>query len=30
MRNCAREAWKTKDGFKEGVKFLHVSTDEVY
>ena len=30
MLNCAKEAWETKDGFKEGVKFLHVSTDEVY
>jgi dTDP-glucose 4,6-dehydratase len=30
MLNCAKEAWETEDGFKEGVKFLHVSTDEVY
>ena len=30
MLNCAKNAWETKDGFKDGVKFLHVSTDEVY
>ena len=30
MLNCAKNAWETEDGFKEGVKFLHVSTDEVY
>ena len=30
MLNCAKEAWEKEDGFKEGVKFLHVSTDEVY
>lgn len=30
MLNCAKEAWENSDGFKEGVKFLHVSTDEVY
>lgn len=30
MLNCAKEAWENADGFKEGVKFLHVSTDEVY
>ena len=30
MLNCAKNAWETKDGFKEGKKFLHVSTDEVY
>ena len=31
MLNCAREAWELPDGsFKEGKKFLHVSTDEVY
>ncbi|MBL4935485.1 dTDP-glucose 4,6-dehydratase [Clostridium sp. YIM B02515] len=28
--NCAKEAWETKEGFKAGVKFLQVSTDEVY
>ena len=31
MLNAAKKAWETKDGgFKEGKKFLHVSTDEVY
>lgn len=30
MLNCAKNAWETEDGFKEGKKFLHVSTDEVY
>ena len=31
MLNCAREAWEQPDGsYKEGKKFLHVSTDEVY
>ena len=31
MLNCAKEAWEKEDGtFKEGKKFLHVSTDEVY
>ncbi|MCR5487916.1 MAG: dTDP-glucose 4,6-dehydratase [Lachnospiraceae bacterium] len=31
MLNAAREAWEKEDGgFKEGKKFLHVSTDEVY
>ena len=30
MLNCAKNAWETEDGFKEHVKFLHVSTDEVY
>ncbi|EOR24553.1 dTDP-glucose 4,6-dehydratase [Clostridium sartagoforme AAU1] len=30
LLNCAKNAWETKDGWKEGVKFLHVSTDEVY
>lgn len=30
MLNCAKKAWETADGFKEGKKFLHVSTDEVY
>ena len=30
LLNCAKEAWETKGGFKEGIKFLHVSTDEVY
>ena len=31
MLNAAREAWELPDGsYKEGKKFLHVSTDEVY
>lgn len=31
MINCAKAAWELEDGsFKEGKKFLHVSTDEVY
>ncbi|HIT88987.1 MAG TPA: dTDP-glucose 4,6-dehydratase [Candidatus Merdenecus merdavium] len=31
MLNCAKNAWMLEDGtFKEGKKFLHVSTDEVY
>ena len=30
MLNCAKSAWETKEGFNKGVKFLHVSTDEVY
>ena len=30
MLNCAKAAWETENGFKEGKKFLHVSTDEVY
>ncbi|WP_160687130.1 dTDP-glucose 4,6-dehydratase [Clostridium sp. C2-6-12] len=30
LLNAAKKAWQEKDGFKEGVKFLHVSTDEVY
>jgi dTDP-glucose 4,6-dehydratase len=30
MLNCAKEAWETKEGFKAGVKFLQVGTDEVY
>ena len=31
MLNCAKAAWEQEDGsFKEGKKFLHVSTDEVY
>lgn len=31
MLNCAREAWELPDGsYREGKKFLHVSTDEVY
>ena len=31
MLNCAKKAWELEDGsFKEGKRFLHVSTDEVY
>ena len=31
MLNCAKAAWENPDGtFKEGKKFLHVSTDELY
>lgn len=31
MLNCAKAAWEQPDGsFREGKKFLHVSTDEVY
>ncbi|TDT52015.1 dTDP-glucose 4,6-dehydratase [Fonticella tunisiensis] len=30
LLNCAKNAWETENGFKEGVKYLQVSTDEVY
>ncbi|WP_411169812.1 dTDP-glucose 4,6-dehydratase [Clostridium sp. MB05] len=30
LLNCAKNAWETEIGWKKGVKFLHVSTDEVY
>ena len=30
LLNCAKNAWETKDGFKEGKKYLQVGTDEVY
>ncbi len=30
LLNCAKNAWETEAGWKDGVKFLHVSTDEVY
>ena len=31
MLNCAKAAWELPDGtFKEGKRFLHVSTDEVF
>ena len=31
LLNCAKDAWLSEDNtWKEGVKFLHVSTDEVY
>lgn len=30
LLNAAKNAWETADGFKKGVKYLQVSTDEVY
>lgn len=30
LLNCAKRAWETKSGYKEGKRFLYVSTDEVY
>ncbi len=30
LLNAAKNAWETADGFKTGVKYLQVSTDEVY
>lgn len=30
LLNCAKAAWESKNGWKVGVKFQHVSTDEVY
>ena len=30
LLNCAKDAWETENRWKEGVKFLQVSTDEVY
>ena len=30
LLNCAKKAWETETGWKENVKFHHVSTDEVY
>jgi dTDP-glucose 4,6-dehydratase len=30
LLNASKTAWETKDGFKEGKKYLQVSTDEVY
>ncbi|MGL5414440.1 MAG: dTDP-glucose 4,6-dehydratase [Clostridium sp.] len=30
LLNCAKKAWEVENGWKDGVKFLHVSTDEVY
>jgi len=30
LLNASKAAWETKDGWKEGKKYLQVSTDEVY
>lgn len=30
LLNAAKKAWEIQDGFKEGKKYLQVSTDEVY
>ena len=30
LLNCAKNAWLVNDAWKEGVKYLQVSTDEVY
>jgi dTDP-glucose 4,6-dehydratase len=30
LLNCAKAAWETNEGWREGVKFLQVATDEVY
>ncbi|MGG7213222.1 dTDP-glucose 4,6-dehydratase [Clostridium nigeriense] len=30
LLNCAKNSWEREEGWKAGVKFLHVSTDEVY
>ena len=30
LLNCAKEAWADAAGYKKGVKYLQVSTDEVY
>lgn len=30
LLNCTKEAWETKEGWRNGVKFLQVGTDEVY
>ena len=30
LLNAAKTAWETENGFKEGKKYLQVSTDEVY
>jgi dTDP-glucose 4,6-dehydratase len=30
LLNCAKDSWLQEEGWKDGVKFLHVSTDEVY
>lgn len=30
LLNCAKESWECKDGYIDGVKYLQISTDEVY
>lgn len=30
LLNASKKAWETKEGFKEGKKYIQVSTDEVY
>ncbi|GIM30247.1 dTDP-glucose 4,6-dehydratase [Clostridium polyendosporum] len=30
LLNCAKKAWETEGKWKDGIKFLQVSTDEVY
>ncbi len=30
LLNCAKTAWNSESGWREGVKYLQVSTDEVY
>jgi len=30
LLNCAKNAWETENGWKEGVRYHQVSTDEVY
>ncbi|MEQ8156408.1 MAG: GDP-mannose 4,6-dehydratase, partial [Clostridiaceae bacterium] len=30
LLNCAKNAWETESGWKEGVRYHQVSTDEVY
>ncbi len=30
LLNCAKTAWQEGEGFREGVRYLQVSTDEVY
>lgn len=30
LLNCAKKFWENPEGFKEGVKYIQISTDEVY
>jgi dTDP-glucose 4,6-dehydratase len=30
LLNCAKKAWEYQDGFRDGRRFLYISTDEVY